>query len=141
MSKTETDSARSRLALFIGFAVAIVVLVAGGLVLRAYGPGNMGNGFMAGGGVALVAVAIAGVRVMAGRGSTFERAYTQMGDERDDLVLTRALAVVGITSIPLVAAGLVVVAIGLDPIITIGVLFAVLLAVAALSFVVINRRM
>lgn len=140
MSK-KSEATGQKVGLAIGLMVGVVVLVAGGLLLRTYGPGNMGNGFMAGGAVALVAVAIAGIRVMAGRGSTFERAYTQMGDERDDLVLTRALAVVGISSIPLVAAGLVTIAIGVDPIATTGVVFVVLLAVGTISFVVTNRRM
>src|SRR5690606_36983939 len=109
---SKRDTSRNTLGLVVGLGVGVVVLAAGGLLLRAYGPGNMGNGFMAGGLVALIGIAIAGARVIGGRGSTFERAYTQMGDERDDLVLTRALAVVGICAIPLVAALVVAVAIG-----------------------------
>lgn len=139
MSKKLETSSR-RLPMLVGLAVGIVVLVAGGLLLRAYGPGNMGNGFMVGGAVALVGAAVAAVRVMAGGGSTFERAYTQMGDERDDLVLTRAMAVVGVCSIPLAAAAVVTVAVGVDALLTNGILFVVLAAVAAISFVVTNRR-
>ena len=71
------------------FLIAIAVLVTAGLLLREYAPGNMGNGFLGGAGLAVVASAVALWRVVRRpeSASTFERGWTQSGDERDDAVL------------------------------------------------------
>ena len=42
-----------------------------------------------------------------GRATTFERAWTQTGDERDDAVLTRSLAVLGLLALLLLTEVLV----------------------------------
>src|SRR5690606_21238266 len=96
------SSARQRVALPLSLAFAIAVLVSGGLLLREYGPGNMGNGFLVGG---LIAIAVAGLSwwrstIRPHTATTFERAFTLTGDERDDAVLTRALAHLGLWTLP-----------------------------------------
>jgi hypothetical protein len=100
-------------ALVLGVVLAILALViATGLLLREHAPGNMG-GFLQGaaGGLigAVVVTCVVGWRVSKcpGRATTFERAWTQTGDERDDAVLTRSLAVLGLLALPLLTEVLV----------------------------------
>ncbi len=138
-----TDITAKQKALLIGLGLlAIAVLVGVGLLLREYAPGNMGNGFLAGGGLALLGFAVMVWRVTRtpDRTTTFERGWTQSGDERDDAVLTRALAVLGLIAVPLTGAAAIAVALGVEAIAALGVLLFVELAAAALAFTVINRR-
>ena len=88
-------------------------MIATGLLLREHGPGDMGTGFLVGAAVALVGGAVMWWRATRSpaRASTFERAWTQTGDERDDAVLTRALAVLGLVALPL--TGVAAIAVGL----------------------------
>lgn len=120
--------------------LAAVVLV--GLLLRQYGPGNMGNGFLVGGfiGILLAGFAIWRVRRRPQRATTFERAFTQTGDERESAVLTRALAVMGLASFLLTCAAIVAVALGGPVEVVLGVLLGAELLTGAVAFFVINRR-
>ena len=90
--------------LVLGGTLAVVLTL--GLLLREHGPGNMGNGLLQGAAVGLVLAGVMGWRLVRrpDRVTTFERAWSQTGDERDDAVLTRALAVLGLASFPLTAA-------------------------------------
>jgi hypothetical protein len=122
--------------------VSLPLLIATGLLLQEHGPGNMGTGFLVGGAVALVGAAVMWWRVSSrpGRATTFERAWTQTGDERDDAVLTHALAVVGLLALPL--TGVAAVAIGFGAAVEM-VLTLLLVAeglVLATTFVVVARR-
>ncbi len=121
----------------------LAVIIGVGLLLREHGPGNMGTGFLQGAAAGLVAALVMAWR--AGRhrdgATTFERAFTQQGDERDDAVLTRAFAVLGLLTFPVSAAA--VVAIGLGAHVPM-VLFFLLIAqvlVFGLAFASYARRM
>ena len=139
---TNNLSAKHVAAIVTAALLAIAGIVTLGMFLREYGPGNMGNGFFAGAGIAIAAFAIAWWRAVRHPGSatTLERGWTMTGDERDDAVLTRALAVVGICAVPMVAAATIILSVGgpLEPVLAI-TNFA-LIAVFAIAFAVINRR-
>jgi drug/metabolite transporter (DMT)-like permease len=127
----------------LGLVGAIAAaLVAVGMLLREHAPGDMGVGFLQGAGVALLAAAVMGWRVSRrpDRATTFERAWTQTGDERDDAVLTRALAVLGFSAVPLTGVAAVAVALGAAVEMVFAVLLVVEGVVGAVAFVVINRR-
>jgi hypothetical protein len=139
---TEKLSARQR-ALVLGAVLAgVTVLVAVGLLLREHGPGNMGTGFLTGaaGAVVVAAVMLWRARRRPQTATTFERAWTQTGDERDDAVLTRALAVVGLLAVPL--TGVAAIAIGLGALVEMALtlLMAAQLLVGAVAFAVVSRR-
>lgn len=141
MSPDVTTGTRKAVAVGL-FAACCGVIVAVALVLREHGPGNMGNGMLAGAGIALAGVAVVGARLLLSpeRTTTFERAWTQTGDERDDAVLTRSLAVVGLLSLPLTGVASVVVALGTDPEMTLALLLLGLIGILATSFTLIHRR-
>jgi hypothetical protein len=130
-------------ALALGLTLTLVaVVVITGLLLREYGPGNMGTGFLVGAALALAAGAVVAWRVARtpGRATTFERAWTQTGDERDDAVLTRALAVVGLFSIPLTGAAAIAIGLGAAAEVVLTLLLAAEILIGAVAFAVINRR-
>ena len=142
MSRTESTRARRRAAAIAGIGAGLVIVVTGGILLRQHGPGNIGNGFLGGGSLAVAAVAFAAWRSLTrpDRASTFERAFTQSGDERDDAVLTQALAVLGICSLPVTGVAAVTIALGADPAMVMALLLFAELAIGAASFVVVDRR-
>ena len=113
-----------------------------GLLLREHGPGNMGNGLLLGAALGLVLAAVMGWRLVRRpeRVSTFERAWSQTGDERDDAVLTRALAVLGLASFPLTAAAAIAIAFGASVEMCLALLLFAEVGVGALAFAVIARR-
>ena len=141
MSTDERTGKRGALRV-AGVAALLALLLATGLLLREHGPGNMGTGFLQGGAVALVAAALMWWRVSRrpGRATTFERAWTQTGDERDDAVLTRALAVLGLLALPLTAAAAVAVGLGAAVEVVLAVLRVVEVLVGGLAFAVVARR-
>jgi hypothetical protein len=122
--------------------VLLALVTATGLLLREYGPGNMGLGFLQGAGVALLGVAVMAWRVRRrpGTATTFERAWTQTGDERDDAVLTRALAVLGLLALPLTGAAAVAIGFGAAVEMVLALLLAAQVGVGATGFLVVNRR-
>jgi|GEM_PF-1839946 len=139
-----TTSTRSAVVpIALGLATGLVALVTGALLLRTYGPGNMWAGYIVGASIALVGFGFALWRVWRHPGSTTtaERAVTTIADERDRAVSTRAAAVVGATALPLTGVAAIVIAVGVDPVATIGVLLWVELAVLITAFAVANRRM
>lgn len=105
----------TRAALVLGLAAGAALIVPLGLLVRQYGPGNMGNGILMGGAVALIGFAFAAWRAWNApdRASPLDRALTGLGDERDDAVLTSALAVVGATALPLTGLATVAIAVNL----------------------------
>ncbi len=126
--------------LFFGATLAVVLTV--GLLLREHGPGNMGNGLLQGAAFGLVVAAVMGWRVLRRpeRVTTFERAWTQTGDERDDAVLTRALAVLGLASFPLTATAAIAIAFGASVEMCLALLLFAEIGVGAVAFAVIARR-
>lgn len=126
----------------VGFAALLAGVLAVGLLLREHGPGNMGNGMLVGAGIGLVAVVLVLVRLARHpeRATTFERAWSQTGDERDDAVLTRSLAVVGLLSLPLTATAAVAVALGVEPEMALALLLFALVGALATAFTLIQRR-
>ena len=73
MSTTKTTNRRTGVVLLL-IAIGLTVVVGIGLLLQKYGPGDMGNGFLVGAGIAVVAVLIMGWRVAhAGSGATRRR--------------------------------------------------------------------
>ncbi len=141
MSTTEMTTRQKGLVL-LAMAVGLTLVVGLGLLLRDRGPGNMGNGFLVGAGVAVVAALIMGWRVAhaSSGATTFERAWTQHGDERDDAVLTRALAVLGLLSLPLTAAATIAIALGADVAMVLFFLLAAELLTGVIAFAVTARR-
>lgn len=125
-----------------GVLAAVAPLIVTGLLLREHAPGNMGVGFLQGAAVGLIGFGVVVWRVSKRPASatTLERAWTRTGDERDDAVLTRALAVLGLLAFPL--TGIAAIAIGLGA--AVEMMLALLLfgeiAVGAIAFLVINRR-
>ena len=140
MSKTPAPSAAYLVTAIAGIAVAVIVAV--GLLLREYAPGNMGNGFLQGAAVAAVGAAIMGWRVhrKGARATTFERAFTQTGDERDDDLLTRAFAVMGFASVPLIGTSAIVVSLGAETAMIFALLLLAQILVGGVSFAFFNRR-
>ena len=126
--------------LFFGATLAIVLTV--GLLLREHGPGNMGDGLLQGAAFGLVVAAVMSWRVLRRpeRATTFERAWTQTGDERDDAVLTRALAVLGLAAFPLTATAAIAIAFGASVEMCLALLLFAQLGVGAVSFGIIARR-
>lgn len=139
---TDRYTARQRASLFGLASAGLIVLIVTGLLLREYGPGNMGVGFLVGAALALVAAAVGWWRVKQHpeRSTTFERAWTQTGDERDDSVLTRALAVLGLVSLPLTGVATIAIGLGATTEMILALLLFAEFAVAAMAFQVINRR-
>jgi hypothetical protein len=138
-----TGESRGRQAVFLGVMLLILALViATGLLLRRHAPGNMGTGFLLGAAAGLVGVAVMGWRLTRRpeRATTFERAWSQTGDERDDAVLTRALAVLGLLAFPLTGAAGIAIGLGASVEMVLGLLLLAEVAVGATAFIVINRR-
>jgi DNA-binding XRE family transcriptional regulator len=116
--------------------LAIVV----GLLLRAHAPGGMGNGFLQGAAISLVAAAVMAWRVSRRRGTTFERAWTRTGDERDDAVLTRSLAVLGLLTLPATGIATVAIALGAGTAMVLALLLGSQVAILGVAFAAISRR-
>ena len=141
MSTTKTTARRPGLVLLL-MAVGLTVVVGIGLLLQEYGPGNMGTGFLSGAGVAIVAVLIMAWRVTRSPSdaTTFERAWTSHGDERDDAVLTQALAELGLLSLPLTSAAAIAIGLGAEVSMVLFLLMAAELLTGVTAFAVIARR-
>ena len=137
MTTERTLSRRTALGTLVAMVAFVVPLA---LVLREYGPGNMWRGVLVGAAIALTGGAVATWRVSRAHGSTADRAFLQVGDERDDAILTRAAAVAGVSALPLTALATVAVAVGADAVATLGVLLVIEAAVLAIAFVVVDRR-
>ena len=126
--------------LVFGGTLAVVLTV--GLLLRDHGPGNMGDGLLQGAALGLVLAAVMGWRLVRQpeRVTTFERAWSQTGDERDDAVLTRALAVLGLASFPLTATAAIAIAFGASVEMCLALLLFAEVGVGAAAFVLVDRR-
>ncbi|MDQ0736849.1 hypothetical protein [Arthrobacter agilis] len=136
LSAKRTAIAAGILLLVLGLVVVAVLL------LKEHAPGNMVPGFMVG-----LGIGGAGALVMAWRvirrprqASTFERAWTQTGDERDDSILTRSLAHVGLASLPLAGAATLAMGFGAEAPMVMTLLMGALLLIGASSFAVLTRR-
>ena len=125
-----------------GLVSGIAVLVPLVILLAKKGPGDMGAGAAAGGGLVLIAFAIAAWRTLRrpARTTTLERSWTGSGDERDRLVATKSAAIVGVSSLPIAGLATAAVAIGAPAVPTLTILLYTLLAIAVVSFLVIARR-
>lgn len=129
--------------LIVGGALAVLALViATGLLLREHAPGNMGSGFLVGAAVAMLGGAVMWWRATRSpdRASTFERAWTQTGDERDDAMLTHALAVLGLLAVPLTGVAAIAIGLGATVEMVLALLLAAEVAAGALAFLVVARR-
>ncbi len=141
MSTDRPSGTRIALGLVV-FGTTLAVVLTVGLLLREHGPGNMGNGLLQGAAFGLVLAAVMVWRLAKRPQSvtTFERAWSQTGDERDDAVLTRALAVLGLAAFPLTAVATIAIAFGASVEMCLALLLFAQLGVGALAFFVINRR-
>lgn len=142
-STTRIEGRSKQALVFLGiFPAVLALIVATGLLLREHAPGNMGTGFLAGAALGLVGTLVGGWRLLTRpeRATTFERAWSQTGDERDDAVLTRALAVLGLLSIPLTATAGIAIGLGASVEMTLALLLLAQVAVGAIAFTVVNRR-
>jgi len=139
---TDRPTAKQLATFLLVFGGTLAVVLTLGLLLREHGPGNMGNGLLQGAAFGLVLAAVMGWRLVRRpeRVTTFERAWSQTGDERDDAVLTRALAVLGLASFPLTATAAIAVAFGASVEMCLALLLFAELGVGALAFAVVNRR-
>lgn len=138
---TRDLTTRQQAAVLLAGGIVLALIIIGGLLLREHGPGNMGTGFLQGAAVGVAGAGLAIWRVSRDpEGATvFERAFTQTGDERDDAILTRTLAVLGLLSFPLTAAAAIAVGLGIDPMMAFCLLLFGELAVGAVAFTVIAR--
>lgn len=141
MSTTETTTRRKGLVLLL-IAIGLTAVVGIGMLLQEYGPGNMGTGFLSGAGVGIIAVLIMAWRVAHAplKATTFERAWTSHGDERDDVVLTKALAVLGLLSLPLTGAAGIALGLGADVALVLFLLMTAELLTGVIAFTVTARR-
>lgn len=139
---TSELTARQRTATVLGLMVLLAAVVGIGLLLREHGPGNMGTGFLQGAAVGLVVFGVVLLRVSRApeKASSFERAFTSSGDERDDALLTRALAVLGLAAFPLTGAAAVAIGLGADVAMILFFLLVAQAAVGVAAYVVIARR-
>jgi hypothetical protein len=139
---TDRRTAHPAPLLLAAVLVVLAVVIATGLLLRQHAPGNMGLGFLQGAAGGLVAVAVMAWRVhrSPGRATSFERAWTQTGDERDDAVLTRALAVLGLLALPLTGVAAIAIGLGAAVDVVIALLLLAQVVVGAAAFAVISRR-
>lgn len=139
---TRELTTRQRTVTVLGVMVLIAVVVGAGLLLQEHGPGNMGTGFLQGAAVGLVVFGVILWRVSRApeKASTFERAFTSSGDERDDVLLTRALAVLGLAAIPLTGVAAIVIALGLEVAMVLFFLLVAQVAVGVAAYAVISRR-
>lgn len=139
---TSELTARQKTGALLGVGLLLAVVIGVGLLLREHGPGNMGTGFLQGAAVGLVLAGVALWRVSRApdQASTFERAFTSTGDERDDALLTRSLAVLGLAAFPLTGAAAIAIGLGAEVMMTIFFLLIAQLAVGAVAYVMISRR-
>ena len=102
----------------------------------------MGNGFLQGAAFGLVLAGVGLWRALRRPESatSFERAFTQTGDERDDAVLTQALAVLGLLAFPLTAVATIAIGLGAQVEMVLALLLFAELGVGGAAFFVINRR-
>ncbi|MFJ6002289.1 hypothetical protein [Arthrobacter sp. NPDC092385] len=127
----------------LGILGVILGLVAIALVLlREHAPGHMIPGFLVGLGIGIAGALVMAWRVLRRpeRATTFERAWTQTGDEREDTLLTRALAVVGLASLPLIGIATLAIGFGAEPPMVMTLLMGTLFVTGAGSFAIINHR-
>lgn len=130
-------------AVIFGAVSAVLVLIFGaGLLLREYAPGNVGNGFLQGAAVGLLAAGVMFWRVWRApeKATTFERAFTQSGDERDDALLTRALAVMGLGAFTLTGIAAIVIILGAHTAMVLFFLLVAQLLVGVIAYAVFSRR-
>ena len=139
---TESYSTTRKAGTAVAIVAALAAVIVTGLLLQEHGPGNMGTGMLAGAAVGLVAAGVGIWRVSRRPDSTttFERAWMRTGDERDDAVLTRALAVLGLASFPLTAVAAIAVGFGAPVEMAIALLLFAEIGVGAGAFAVVNRR-
>lgn len=141
MSTSEL-TARQKTFVLLTVMLLLTAVVGVGMLLQEHGPGNMGTGLLQGAAFALVGSAVVFWRVVRrpDRVSTFERAFTQTGDERDDVLLTRALAVLGLAACPLTGTAAVAIGLGADVSMMLFLLLVGQLGVGTTAFAVIARR-
>lgn len=136
--RTTTQKVYTVVVVLAGLAAIIVT----GLLLRDHGPGHMGLGLLAGAAAGLTAAGVAYWRASRrpDRVTTFERAWTRTGDERDDAVLTRSFAVLGLASFPLTSVAAIAVGFGAPVEMALALLLFAEIAVGAVAFGAISRR-
>jgi drug/metabolite transporter (DMT)-like permease len=141
MSTTELTG-RRKAVVAVSVAALLVVVIGVGLLLREHGPGDMGTGFLIGAGLGVVVSLVVAYRVTRNpdRATTVERAFTQQGDEREDMILTRALAVLGLLAMPLTGIATVVIGLGAEVPMVLFFLLVAQVLVGAIAFGVIARR-
>lgn len=139
---TRDLSTTHKAAALVSFLFVLAALIGVGLLLQEHGPGNMGNGLLSGAGAGLVACAVVGWRITRHPESAtaFERAFTQVGDERDDALLTHALAVLGVVAVPLTGIAAIAIGFGADVAMIMFFLLMAQVAVGTIAFAVIARR-
>jgi drug/metabolite transporter (DMT)-like permease len=139
---TESHSTVQKAGVAVAVLAGLAAVIVTGLLLREYGPGNMGIGLLAGAAIGLAGAGIGTWRVSRrpDGATTFERAWTKTGDERDDAVLTRALAVLGLLSFPLTAVAAIAVGFGTPVEMALALLLFAEIGVGAAAFAVVNRR-
>lgn len=140
---TTAPAAANTLGWTFGLLCGAVGAVALFLALNGRSPGNMAGGALAGGIAVLVAAAVGRWRAVrrADKAGSTARWLGAVPDERDDDVLTRALAVVGYVAVMASCLAVVLVAAtSWNPLAIVGALPSLLLVTLVISFAVINRR-
>ncbi len=142
MSMRRESTPVKRAAVVVGLAVGAAVVIPLGLLVRQYGPGNMGNGILIGGALALVGFALAAWRAWSrpDRASSLDRAIVGRGDERDDAILTRALALAGVWALPLTSLATVAIAVTVRPDAVMAALVLTQAAILVVAYLIQLRR-
>lgn len=142
MQTSSQNSGAARAALVIGLFVGAIVAATLGLLLKQHGPGNMGNGMLIGGAIAIVGIALAAWRAhrMPDRASPMDRHFSGTADERDNAILTSALAAVGVTTVPLTGLAAIALALGLQTEMVMAILLFAQLIVLISAYVGAVRR-
>lgn len=141
MPTTDAQSAPARTAWTIGLLAGLVAIVGGYALLEPRVPGNVASGFLTGGLTVLLLTVVQRWRVRRrSAGGPAARWAAGEPDERDDRILTRALAVVGYVGILAASAGVVAMFAGIDAAVLLGALPAVLIVTLVISFVVFSRQ-
>lgn len=136
-----TSAPARRAAWTVGLLAGLVAVIAGYALLEPRAPGNVATGFLGGGLAALALIALQRWRVMRrASGGAAARWAAGEPDERDDAILTRALAVVGFAGILGGSAAVVAMFAGVDAAVLLGALPAVLIAVLVIAFAAYSRR-
>ena len=124
----------------IAVLFSLTVVLTGWMLIRPHNP-SLAKGFLIGGIAAVAVLVIILVRGRAKAGHSLTRSVAGAADERDQAVLTAALAVAGVTSIPLMSAAVVALGVGAPVAPVAGLMIWSQLLTLVIAYAVNSRRL